>query len=308
MDVPPLSDGSVGDASAQDVPSADATHCTIADSGTLQTNYYCDLGIIHVLRHTTGSNRVVVQARVGTGMPTCGAIDSVDILRGSTMLAHLGASPLVTLGSQSADIASGDAPTALVSECANETTRLTAYGLVIRGRDERGPFEARCGTAESGGRWPPGTSLACHQNIERPPLGNASITQSNSTFGSSANLSINFPHRAGTPAATSIGGVIRVVSPQYAPFQGGTPLLSHDTSGWTGGTSESDTVWGPTTQATVMYFGSMPAFDSTLCPPPSMPGPGSPLPPWYLARVSGQGSEGAFSAEVLTSCVTLPSH
>ncbi|MEI8255712.1 MAG: hypothetical protein WCJ30_08580 [Deltaproteobacteria bacterium] len=284
---------------------ADAAACAVSDAGALQTNYYCDLAIIHVLEHTGGPARVVVQARVGTGSDTCGAIDGVDILRGSTLLAQLGPTAQASLGNEHADIASGDAPALLVGECSNETTRLSAYGLVVRGRDSHGPFEARCGTAESGSRWPPGTSLACHRNIDRPPFGPASIQVTTMSFGSSASMPVMLPHAAGQPAATAVDGTVRVVSPQYASFGPGAPLTSHDTAGWMGNVSEGITGLGATTQISLNQFGTTAVFDTALCPPPTMPGPGMPPPPpWFVARVTGQGPAGPVQIEVLTSCVT----
>ncbi len=308
-DVAPRADGtdatSPQDVTATDTSTGDAAACVVSDAGALQTNYYCDLAIIHVLEHTGGQARVIVQARVGTGSDTCGAIDGVDVLRGSTLLAQLGPTAQASLGNQHADIATGDAPALLVSECTNDTTRLSAYGLVVRGRDSRGPFEARCGTADSGGRWPPGTSLACHRNLDRPPFGSSSIQVTTMSFGSSVSFPLTLPHAAGHPVATAVDGTVRVVSPQYAPFGSGAPLTTHDTTGWMGSVSEGDSGIGPITQISLNQFGMTPAFDTTLCPPPSMPGPGVPPPPWFLARVTGQGPAGPIQVEVLTSCVTI---
>ena len=97
-------------------------------------------------------------------------VDSVEIVRGATTLQRFDVGAAFTPGSMGAALGRAMALPALVSECANETTRLSAYGIIVRGRNEMGPFEARCGTAESGSRWPPGTHLACHRNVDRPPM------------------------------------------------------------------------------------------------------------------------------------------
>lgn len=292
-------DGDDRDAASADSSTGDGATCMPSDAGTLQQNYYCDLAIIHVIEYSSGPPRVIVQARVGSESVPCGAIDGVDVLYGEKILAHLGPSPSVTLGDQYADIATGEAPASLVSQCANETTRLSMYGLVIRGRDTNGPFEARCGRAEFGSRWPPGTSLACHRNIPRPPVGlGMHVMPAGGT--EYAMLSLALPHASGMPVATRLDSTLRIVSPERPPFDPDPSLMSHDTGPWTSSVSESDSRFGPITQGSLSYAGS-PMFDTSLCPSASMP---DLMRPWFLARVTGQGPSGPITAEALTTCRT----
>ena len=83
----PTSDAPTSDAPTSDVPSADVAGdggaCAARDAGTLQRNYYCDFGAIHVLQHDGAAAEVQVEARVGTG-GGCGVVDSVEIVRGAT--------------------------------------------------------------------------------------------------------------------------------------------------------------------------------------------------------------------------------
>ena len=46
-------------------------------------------------------------------------------------------------------------------------------GFVVRGRVDGGTFEAHCGLAEGGGRWPPAVRTA-EQQQRRPPEGHGS--------------------------------------------------------------------------------------------------------------------------------------
>ena len=304
------SDTPTSDAPTRDVPPADVAGdggaCAASDAGTLQRNYYCDFGAIHVLQHDGAAAEVQVEARVGTG-GGCGVVDSVEIVRGATTLQRFDVGAAFTPGSMGAALGRAMALPALVSECANETTRLSAYGIIVRGRNEMGPFEARCGTAESGSRWPPGTHLACHRNVDRPPMTLASTQITVMPVGptTSAMLSVMVPHAEGRPALTTVSGTLRVVSPQYAAFSSGAPLMSLDSTGWTGNAGESSTP-SPVTQVQMFATGMNP-LPSALCPPPMNPMPGvTPmLPPYFLARITGMGPSGAVTIEALASCVTF---
>lgn len=303
-------DASTADVSTSDVPSADVAGdggaCAARDAGTLQRNYYCDFGAIHVLQHEGAAAEVQVEARVGTG-GGCGVVDSIEVVRGATTLQRFDVGAAFTPGSMGAALGRAMALPALVSECSNETTRLSAYGIIVRGRNEMGPFEARCGAAESGSRWPPGTHLACHRNVDRPPMTLASTQITVMPVGptSAAMLYVAVPHAEGRPALTTVSGTLRVVSPQYAAFSSGPPLMSLDSMGWTGNAGESSTP-SPVTQVQ-MFASGMNPLPAALCPPPMNPMPGvTPMPPpYFLARITGTGPSGAVTIEALASCVSF---
>lgn len=291
-------DGDVDDGSTQDAWTMDSASCTPSDAGSLQQGYYCDLAVIHVIERSSGPPIVIVQARLGSESVPCGAIDSVDVLFGQEVLARLGPNPSVTLGKQYAVIASGEAPASLVNQCGNEMTRLSMYGLLIRGRDANGPFEARCGRAEFGSRWPPGTSLACHRNVPKPPAGLGSLLVMQTGAMQTASFDLVLPHASGAPVATRIDSTVRIVSPERPSFEPDPLLSSRDTGPWVSFVSESHSdVFGPITQVSIRYMGS-PVFDTSLCPPATAMSR-----PWFLVRVTGQGPSGPMTAEVLAHCL-----
>lgn len=294
------------DASSDASTPSDAA-CAAPEAGALQANYYCDTASVHVLALTGSATRVMAFARLGTGGSTeCGVVDSVEITRGSTMLQRVSASQAFTVGATSSLVLSATAEPALEAACADRTGRLSAYGMIIRGRDQRGPFEARCGAAESGGRWPPGLHLACHQNLEQPPTAFPPAMFTVSAVGPSMATSAyaSVPHGPAAPALTMIDATIEVLSPQRSPLSGGAPLMGAVTHGWMNRVSESTQGSLQYTQLSLNAFGMAP-FSSELCPALAMPGPGFTPPPYFLAKLTGQSARGATSLEVLASCSTM---
>lgn len=305
QDVVPID--AVADAAVADAASATDGACSPSDAGALQSNYYCDTASVHVLSMTGAPARVMAFARLGTGGSTeCGVVDSVEILRGNTMLQRVEAQQMFSVGATSSLVASATAEAMVEATCTDRTGRLNAYGMIIRGRNARGPFEARCGTAESGGRWPPALHVACHQNLELPPRAfpPAMFTVMSVGPGTATSAYASIPHAAGSPALTVIDGTIEVLSPQRAPLSAGAPLMGATTSGWMNLVSESSTSGTAWTQLTLNSFGTAP-FSSELCPVPGMPGPGFVPPPYFLAKLTGRNARGAASTEVLSSCSTV---
>ncbi len=311
-------DAAVEDATAPDAQSSpdvtsptDATNtdasCSPPDGGALQRNYYCDTSSVHVLANAGAATLVMATARLGSSASMgCGVVDSVEVVRGATMLQRVDGAQVFSVGANNSLVVSATAAPALEAACADTTGRLSAYGMIIRGRDQRGPFEARCGAAESGGRWPPGLHLACHSNLERPPLSSpgANFTVMNLGATSSTTGFVSIPHSVGAPALTMVAVTIEVLSPQRAPFSAGPPLSGGVTMGWMNRASETTVGGQPSTQLSLNALGPAP-FASELCPPPAMPGPGSMQPPYFLAKISGLSARGAVTTEVLSSCTSI---
>lgn len=305
QDVTPID--AAADAAVADAAIATDGACSPSDAGALQSNYYCDTASVHVLSMVGAPTRVMAFARLGTGGSTeCGVVDSVEILRGSTVLQRVDAQQIFSVGATSSLVASATAEAMVEGTCTDRTGRLNAYGMIIRGRNARGPFEARCGTAESGGRWPPALHVACHRNLEQPPRAfpPAMFTVMSVGPGTATSAYASIPHEAGSPALTAIDGTIEVLSPQRSPLSPGAPLMGATTSGWMNLVSESSMSGTSWTQLTLNSFGTAP-LPSELCPAPGMPGPGFVPPPYFLAKLTGRNARGAVSTEVLSSCSTL---
>lgn len=290
------SDGGGGDAA-----------CNPSSTGALQRNYYCDLASIHVLQFDDASPRVQVAARLGTGAPgspSCGVVDGIDVFQGSTMVQSIATSRAFVPGNTGSLLADEAAASALPNLCAEERTRLTGYGLVLRGRDGNGPFEARCGTAASGSRWPPGTFLACHRNLEQAPVGVQQGNFSVMRFGTHSAVMGYFTlsHAAGRPALATVQSALRVVSPTDMPLSSTMPLVGGDTTGWMASVSETGGSAGAVTQVQFNALDANP-LGSALCPPPATP-PNPPASmPFFLARIQGTSARGNVTLEALANCM-----
>jgi hypothetical protein len=296
------SDGAVTDARAED-----AAMCVVDTTSPLQRNYYCDTAAIHVLARDGAPTQVRVTARLGTGIGTrlCGVIDSVELVRSGTSLQRWDETREFLAGSTNTLVGATTAVAAVESACSDTTTRLSAYGFIVRGKDSRGPFEARCGSAESGGRWPPGVHLACHRNVELPAITATATSFMVMNVGptTATNGALSLPHSPAMPAFAMVDTTVEVVSPTRAPFGGGGPLMGAVTRNWMNLVSESMGSGQAITQISLNAVGA--TFAAELCPVPSMPGPGFVPPPYFIARITGRNARGAASTETLATCTTI---
>ncbi|MBI5160031.1 MAG: hypothetical protein HY996_01195 [Micrococcales bacterium] len=250
------------------------------------------------------SARMEVSGRVilGVGDGVCARVTSVDVLVGDAVLQTLDGSPgALGLDFTSGVLATGDADASLAARCGTDEPWANVDGLVVRGRADGGTFEARCGTADFGTGWPPHTILTCHEGLDTPPGdGNAMVTAGEGFTWT--DLYAYFPHAEGF-AVTSIDPVMHI-RPATSGFGGGPPLEPFDTQDWTAWVGETDYPgMGAATQASLHADGDPLGLD--LCPITSPePDPLAPLPPVFLARVTGQTTEGAFSSEIYVRMCT----
>jgi hypothetical protein len=233
-------------------------------------------------------------------------IDSVELVRNGMSLQRWDERREFLAGSTNTLVGVTAAVPAVESACADTATRLSAYGIIVRGKDTRGPFEARCGSAESGGRWPPGAHLACHRNVELPAVTATATSFMVMNLGptTATSGSISLPHAPGTPAFAMVDTTVEVVSPTRAPFGGGGggPLMGAVTRGWMNLVSESMGSGRSITNVSLNALGA--AFAAELCADPSMIGPGF-APPYFIVRIAGRNARGAASTETLATCTTI---
>jgi hypothetical protein len=139
--------------------------------------------------------------------------------------------------------------------------------------------------------------VLCQHNLDGVPFASYADV-SVSSFGSFSTLSTNVPHGPGE-GLTTTDGTVRLI-PGFAPAIFGPPppmLDPFDDAGWSGSVSETSMpFWGDYSQ---LYLSAMHALPLALCPPPRLgpPDPMDPLPPVFLARITGTGPRGAYRAE-----------
>jgi hypothetical protein len=309
----PGDDSGIADADSG-TPGSDSgiASCTpTPGSATITTG--CDLFQLAVIDHDGAPSELVLTGRIYSttgGSTQCALIDGVDIVEGSAtspLVQHLDGGASVLLDSAEREIARGVPVAAIAAACTSDdpAMRFDTYGLVIRGRIDGGTFEADCARAEGGGRWPPALRITCHRNIEQAPnSGNATVSSS-SFMGmpfSSTMLYASANHGP-TGALTTVDSTIHIIA-QRSIFDTGTPIASHDTTGWMGSANESGST---PSYSQLQAFASTAQFDTDLCPPPMTgpPGPGYVPPPVFLARMTGQGGHGPYSTEVFVNqCFT----
>ncbi len=293
------------DASADraDVAPATEAACALASSGAMRS-LPCARASIHVLRHTDARTRFVATARLGSGVnPACARVDSVSLVHRAEVLQQVFAQRTVALNRDEQLVADGVAEAALERACADVSERLVAYGMIVRGVDSDGPFEARCGAAEGGGAYPPTSQLACHQDMDAPP----SVSWSpnfrevflSATTSVTATLAVEHPD--GMPAFTQVNRSIEMVSPQAPPRWMFAPLTTMSTGRWLNVSlreRQIDARWF----STVSFEGVGPPspFAQGVCADSAM----GQLAPYFLAKISGRNDRGVtvVSAEILSAC------
>jgi len=292
-----------GDADTDGDADGDADACVPA-AGDEIIQAHCDEVEIAVLAGG-GPTRVQVRGRLsfGLGDGTCARADSVDVLRGQELVQILDGAPgALGLDLTSGRLAEGEADAALSVRCGTDEDWADRFGLVVRGRVDGGTYEARCGSADSGSGWPPRVLLTCHEGLAEPPgRGNAMVTGGDGFTWT--DLYAYFPHPDGQ-AITAVGDAIRIL-PSFEPWGfGGATTEPFDTQGWTAWVGETDIPGtGITTQASLHADGD--PLGLAVCPlTPPEPDPQAPLPPVFLARVTGTTEIGPFSSELYVSLCT----
>lgn len=277
--------------------SADAAITCSPTSGPATGGAYCDLLELAILRNGDTAEARVTGRLMPDGATGCAVVDEVEVLEdGGASMGTLAGAGAFSTDTYRPLLARGPALAPMLTRCGTDEGRFEGYGLVIRGRVDGGTFEARCGRAEGGSRWPPALRMTCHENLDTPPSWSGAMI---SSFMGMENTqaSIEVPHGPGA-AITSITGEMRVI-PYSSPFAPGpmapAPFSIPDL---VGNVSEASS---PTlgTYSFVHLLASRDVFGATLCPtPPAMPGPGTPVPPVFLLRFGGNSERGAFSTEV----------
>ncbi len=196
-----------------------------------------------------------------------------------------------------------DAASAISGLCPDESKRIEPFGFIARGRVDGGSFTAKCGTAGFGTGWPPHVVLTCHSGIWEQPNGGSSMVQPLGPY-ISTDLYATFGHPAdGSWKLTGASGDIRIL-PAAAPFSSTPPLFPFDTTGWTPSASETTT---PGTVSLLQFFSNEEELGTDVCP---LIDPNQPFPepsPVFIAKVSGQTSEGPFKSEIFVDfCTRVP--
>lgn len=231
-------------------------------------------------------------------------VDEVEVLEGGAAIGTLAGVGSFVAGTENALLARGPALASMVSRCASDEGRFETYGLLVRGRYDGGSFEARCAAAEGGSRWPPALRVTCHDNVEEPARWASATVMSFMGF-TSTQLMLSLPHGPGA-AITAVDGTVHVIPHTGTAFGAPPAPPPFDATGFTSSVAESESpVVG--TYSSVSLHSSEDSFGATLCPTAStMPMPGEPPPPVFLAEITGTGERGAFSSEVYVSYCTRP--
>jgi hypothetical protein len=193
-----------------------------------------------------------------------------------------------------------DAASAVSALCGDETKRIEPFGFIATGRLDGGTFTAKCGPAGFGSGWPPHVVLTCHSGIWQQPYGGNSVVQPLGPV-TQTTLYAAFAHPEGSWQLQSALGDVRIIAatPPFSPIP---PVAPFDTSGWSANVSET-TVSGKLLSQ--LQLGSLEEeLGTDVCPAHD---PNEPLPepsPVYIARVSGQSSEAAFSSEIFVDICT----
>lgn len=241
------------------------------------------------------------------GSPSCLAVDGVDIVTGavgSTLVMQLegGASlapptPGLYYYGENANSLSpptlGHASTvasALQASCATSepSSRFNSYGVVIHGRTNGGTFTAACGKAATPTAWPP-LALTCNTNLDEPPTHTdvqlvmvGPVTQ--------VSLFADALHGPGG-AITSLASNVYII-PQQDQGDTSPPLPSGNTTGWQAQEQETGLLCAPNgLDTSLSLFAPLPALCDSNVNYPAV----------FIARATGTGGRGAFSAEMFFS-------
>ncbi len=289
------------------------TACTPAP-GSAMVSVGCDLLQMAVMQGPGGGSELVLTGRLfgeSASMPSCAAIDGVDILSGaagSMVVQHLAGGASVTIDAEDQVLGAAAPPAAdIVSRCASDdpSQRFDVYGIVVSGRVDGGTFQAQCALAEGGTRWPPALRVTCHKNVDQPGT-NANVSVMTQSFMgmsfTTTQLFAEAPHGPGG-ALQTLDPTLFVIA-QREPLDPGPPIPSHATTGWMTDVTETMPPTGPASQ--LSFAASSDVLGPDLCPaaPSGPPGPGTISPPAFIARATGTGQHGPFSTEVfLTGCL-----
>jgi hypothetical protein len=272
--------------------------------GPAMGDAYCDGFELSLFTFDDAAPEVRLRGRLnpdGATAGTCAVVDTVEVQEGGVTVATLTGNAALTTESERAILASGPVFPALSTRCAGDERRFSGFGFIVHGRVDGGSFTARCADAEGGSRWPPAVRVTCHHNVSDVPYANAMVSVRPGF--SSTTLSVQAPHAPGA-ALLTVAPTVHVI-PGFGSFGAPPPMVApFDATGWMTSVSEGSGT-GPTTYLSL--FASEALFPIEICPAPStgIPGPGDPLPPVFLARVTGTGERGAYSTEAYVNiCFT----
>lgn len=277
------------DASVTDLGGADAGPTCDPVSGTEEVTASCDSLQLNVFHHDDAPSTVELRGRVSTvSDDTCAQIDSVEITRGTTVLATLTGAGAFPFDFGTHTIAHGNAFAEIETTCASDSAndRFNSYGVVVHGRVNGATVRAECGTAGFGGRWPAEFHVACHRNVAHP-VESMSASEQTTTFSgmSIESTSLFGAVRHGSDdAVTHLDGNVFVMV--YAMSGGALPSIS--SSGWTAFATESG-VAVPRTDLQLSLSES--AFGRVVCPDSGGTEPFE-SPPVLLVRMTGTNAHG----------------
>lgn len=286
-----------GGASGGSGGNAGAVACT-PTPGTNAQEVGCDQVRVGIIEHPGQAPRLDLRARISAG-EGCVIID--QIILGTE------ANPLQTIdtgGIQAVEyskrLLETEADPAIAALCSDEKKRVEPFGFVATGRMDGGTFTAKCGSAGFGTSWPPGVAMTCNSGITQAPLSGNSTVDSYASL-TNTTLWSSFWHPAGSGKVTSVGPNVRII-PFVPPFSASPPMDAFDSTGWTGSASETTIDGAELSQ--VQAHNPTDVLGTELCPAwdPNDPTPGAK--PIFFARISGQTTEGAFFAEILTDICT----
>jgi hypothetical protein len=265
---------------------------------------YCDLLELAVITQGSSQEARLYGRLSPEGASGCVVVDEVEVLEGGASIGTLGGAGPFVPDSEGAILARGPALPSMVSRCASDEGRFETYGLLVRGRYDGGSFEARCAAAEGGSRWPPALRITCHDNVDAPARWASATVMSFMGF-TTTQLMVSLPHGPGG-AITDVSGPVHVLPHAGTAFGAPAPPPPFDAVGFMASVSESESpIVGP--YSSVSLSANDDVFGPTLCPVAStMPMPGAPPPPVFLARIAGTSARGAFSSEAYVSYCTRP--
>jgi hypothetical protein len=284
--------------------SSDTSATCVPKAGTTAANAYCDLFELAYFTMDGKAPRVELRGRVSPSMPdpACAVIDGVEVQTEGKTVATLTGTGVFASGSERALLATGGTFEALANRCAGDTNRFGGFGFVITGHMDGGTFTAHCADAEGGSRWPPAVRVTCHHNVDASPPASSAMVSSAGSF-TSTSMNITAPHASGG-ALETVSSTLHVI-PGFPSLLGSPPsmLAPFDSTGWEASLGESTSP----TSTSISLFDTKSPLPAELCPPPTVPGPGTSPPPVFLARITGSGERGAYSTEAyVNSCTKTP--
>jgi len=268
--------------------------------GTEAKNFSCDQVRVGIIEHPGQAPRLDLRARV-SGSDGCVIIDEVILGTEANPLQVIDAGGVEAV-EYSKRLLETEADPVVAALCTDEKKRVEPFGFIAKGRMDGGTFTAKCGAAGTGTSWPPGVAMTCHSGIAEAPFSGNSMVDTYATFTNTTVWSA-FRHPAGSSKITSVGPDARII-PFPAPYSSTPPLNAFDSSGWTGSASET-TIDGQE-MSQFQAYNATDVLGTDICPSLDNSDPFPEPQPIYLARFSGQTSEGAFESEILVDICTRP--